>query len=78
MDYMNHWWWAWGFGGIFMILFWVLIILGIVALGRWLYSGRVGGAGGPEKAPLDIVKERYARGEITRDQYEQMRRDLQA
>jgi putative membrane protein len=79
MDYMNHWWWGPGFGWIFMVLFWVLIILGIVALGRWLFSGRGGaGAGGPEKGPLDIVKERYARGEITREQYEQMRRDLQA
>jgi len=29
-----------------------------------------------EKTPLDIVQERYARGEITKDEYEEMRRDL--
>lgn len=30
----------------------------------------------PEKTSLDIVKERYARGEITKEQYEEMRREL--
>jgi putative membrane protein len=69
-------WWGPGFGWIFMILFWVLIILGIVALGRWLFYSR--DAGGAARGPLDILKERYARGEITREQYEQMRRDLEA
>lgn len=73
---MDHWWWGPGFGWIFMILFWVVIILGIVALAKWLFSGSIGG--GPGRGPLDILKERYARGEITREQYEQMRRDLQA
>jgi putative membrane protein len=54
-----------------MILFWVLIALGIVALVKWLFS-----AGGSGKSALDILKERYAKGEIDREQYEQMRRDL--
>jgi putative membrane protein len=65
------WGWGMGFGGIFMILFWVLIALGIVALVKWLFS-----AGGSGKSALDILKERYAKGEIDREQYEQMRRDL--
>jgi putative membrane protein len=71
------WGWGMGFGWIFMILFWALVILGIVALARWIFftGGSAGGAG---KRPLDILKERYARGEITRDQYEQMRRDLES
>ena len=70
----------WGFCWIFVILFWALIILGIVALAKWLFttSGSVGSSGGAGKAPLDIVKERYARGEIDREQYEQMRRDLES
>jgi putative membrane protein len=58
-----------------MILFWVLVMLAIVALARWLSSMR---NGGPSRRPLDILQERYARGEITREQYEQMRRDLEA
>jgi putative membrane protein len=65
------WGWGMGFGGIFMILFWVLIALGIVALVKWLFSAR-----GSGKSALDILKERYAKGEIDREQYEQMRRDL--
>ncbi|HEY7761049.1 MAG TPA: SHOCT domain-containing protein [Burkholderiales bacterium] len=73
---MDHWWWGPGFGWIFMILFWIVIILGIVALAKWLFSGRNGGGLG--RGPLDILKERYARGQITREQYEQMRRDLEA
>jgi putative membrane protein len=74
MYHMSDWWGP-GFGWIFMILFWVLVILAIVALAKWLSSTRdVGSA----RRPLDILQERYARGEITRDQYEQMRRDLEA
>jgi putative membrane protein len=70
------WGWGPGFGWIFMLLFWALIILGIVALARWLfYSGNRGG--GSSRSALDILKERYARGEITREQFEQMRRDLE-
>ena len=34
-------------------------------------------SGPPSRRPLDIVKERYARGEITREQYEQMRKDFE-
>jgi putative membrane protein len=59
-----------------MILFWALILLGVVALAKWLFSG--GGGTGSARPPLDVLKERYARGEITREQYEQMRRDLES
>jgi len=69
------WGWGWGFGGIFMILFWALIILGVAALVKWLAAG--GGGERGASRPLDILKERYARGEINREQYEQMRRDLE-
>lgn len=71
------WGWGMGFGWIFMILFWALIILGIVALAKWLLSAGNPGSSA-SKQPLDILKQRYARGEITRDQYEQMRRDLES
>ena len=74
--------WGMGFGFVFMILFWVLIVLGIVALVRWLMPPR--GNGGPgaaerpsDRTPLEIVQERYARGEIDRTEYEQKKRDLQ-
>jgi putative membrane protein len=50
------------FGGVFMILWWVLIVIGFVLLVKWL-SKSAGTKGGDNKA-LDILKERYVRGEI--------------
>ncbi len=68
------WGWGMGFGWIFMILFWALVILGIVALAKWVFSAGSSSGG----RALDVLKERYARGEINREQYEQMRRDLES
>jgi putative membrane protein len=66
--------WGWiGLGMVHMLLFWVLVILGIVALTRWLAGGP--GGDGPARAS-DILKARYARGEITKEQFEQMKRDI--
>ena len=65
--------------GIVMLLFWVLVIGGIVLLVVWLFrQGQPAAATPGGRGALDILKERYARGEITREQYEQMRRDLES
>jgi putative membrane protein len=66
--------WGWiGLGMVHMLLFWVLVILGILVLGRRL-------AGGPRNELLaraiDILKARYAKGEITREEFEQIKRDI--
>lgn len=72
--------WGMGMGWIGMLLFWGLVIAGIVALVRW--AGAQSGAprnpssDAPARTPLQILQERYARGEIERDQYEIKRRDL--
>ncbi len=63
-----------GFG---MIIFWVLIIAG----GVWLVQSLSHGAGSnavtpPGESPFEILKRRYAKGEITKDQFDQMKRDL--
>ena len=64
--------WGWiGLGMAHMLLFWVLVIVGIVALAR-----SFGNSPAPGRGSLDILNERYARGELTRDQFEQMKRDL--
>lgn len=67
-----------GFGGIFMILWWVIIIAGVVALVRWLGTSGfgAGGHGGSSRQPLDILKERYARGEINEQEFQKIKRDL--
>ncbi len=66
--------------GILMMLFWVLIIGGVAWLVVWLLQQGRPSPIGPVAAgsqALEILKERYARGEITREQFEQMRRDLE-
>jgi len=71
-----------GFGGgmgIGMLLFWGLIIAAIVLLARGF--GAKPGAGEPrprENTALDILNERYARGEIGKAEFEEKRRDLKA
>jgi len=74
---MGNWGMGW-FGGIFMILFWILIIVGLVFVVRWLIqtSGRGKNSGQSGSRAIDILKERYARGEIDKAQFEDMKRDL--
>jgi putative membrane protein len=72
---MNQFGW-WGFGAVFMVLFWGLFIVGLVALVRWLAAGSSPRQAGKNTA-ADIVRERYARGEIDRQEYEQKMHDLE-
>ena len=65
-----------GFGWIFMVLFWGLVIWGIVALVRGSVGTGYNHGGSHEKTPLDILKERYARGEINKEEFESKKKDL--
>lgn len=55
-----------------MILTWVLIIWGIVSLVKHFSHHPHDG----HNHAIDILKERYAKGEITKEQYESMKKDL--
>lgn len=69
--------WGPGFGWVFMILFWVIVIVGIVAIARWVLEGRSEKTEPRVRTALELLKERYARGEIEREEFEQKRRDLE-
>ena len=66
------WWW---FMPIFMILFWGLAIWGIVALVQGL-SGSRGSDSSRADSALEVLKKRYARGEINKEEYEEKKKDL--
>ena len=69
--------WGMGMGFVFMLLFWGLVILGIAVLIRWLLAQSPPSRGSRVRTPLEIVQERYARGEIDREEYEQKKRDFE-
>ena len=65
---------GYGFGGIFMILWWILIIVGIVMLVKWL--NKSSGTEDSTNKALEILKERYARGEIDEQEFQKRKSDL--
>ncbi len=68
----------WFTGGIGMLLFWVLIIVGVIWIVQSPPRGtETGGSIMPvSESPLDILKRRYAKGEISKEQFEEIKRDL--
>ncbi len=73
---MRFWDGGWHMGGLGMIFLWVAVI-GVVVLAVWLLASRGRGAvPGSEESPETILKRRYARGEIDRDEYMRRLDDL--
>ena len=66
-----------GFGRIFLIGFWVLFLVGLVFFIKWLIrSSGSGQVGGGSSRALEILRERYARGELDRVEFEAMKMNL--
>ena len=77
----GEWDFGWGhmlFGGLMMIAFWGGLILLIVFVVRWLGRGpsHGNGASPPGARGLEILQERYARGEIDKAEYEERKQLL--
>ncbi len=64
------------FGWLMMLLFSILIIVGIVLVVRWFISEGEPKGLRTETTALDILKKRYASGEIDKEQFETMKREL--
>ena len=67
-----------GLGQIIMLAFWIAVIVGIVFLIRWLIlSTRTEGhKAHPKDSALEILRKRYAKGEIDKDEFEEKKKDL--
>jgi len=80
---MDPWMWGWGhhmgfFSIIMMALFWIAVIIAVIFLIRWLAastSHRDREAKSGESA-LEILKIRYAKGEINKEEFEAKKKDL--
>ena len=71
--------WGYGYGLIHMIV-WLVILVAIIAGVVWLVRS-IAAPGAhqlppPRSAGLDVLEERYARGEINREEYLQKKRDI--
>ena len=74
---MGNWGTGW-FGMIFMIVFWVLLVVGLVFLIKWLIQTTISGKADAStgSTAIDILKERYARGEIDKAEFEAIKKGL--
>ncbi len=69
-------WWMM-FGGIWMLVFWgVVIALVVWGISKLRERGSSGSGTTEKRDPLDMAKERYARGEISQEEFDQIKKDL--
>jgi putative membrane protein len=75
-------WMMWGygmgwFGPIIMIIFWIAVIVGIILLIRWvIVSSRKEYKVKSDESALEILKKRYAKSEISKEEFEEKKKDI--
>ncbi len=75
---MMNWGYGMGWGwSIIMMAFWIAVIVGVICLIRWvvLSTDRKSGSKSEDSA-MDILRNRYARGEINKEEFEEKKKDL--
>jgi putative membrane protein len=69
---------GWGFGmGLGMWVFWIVLIVVIVALVKIIGPGSASSTNTPDKSPMDILKARFAKGEIDEEEFNRRRHELE-
>ena len=63
-----------GFSWVFMFLFWAILIIGIAVLIKWIIHQNKDGVRG--KSAIDALKERYAKGEITHEEFQKIKKEI--
>ena len=79
MGYGYGWMHGGGWGFWLGALFWIVLAVGLVVASRaivWQRHGHSAGSEGPRETALQILQKRYARGDISREEFEQKRPDL--
>lgn len=75
--HMGAYGWGWGGMGIGMLLLWGVLIFAAVLLIKYTWGSAAVAERKREKSALDLLNERYARGEIGQEEFEQKKRDIQ-
>jgi putative membrane protein len=65
-----------GFGMGFMWIILIIIVIAVILLAKGYFSPGKKESGLPEESALDVLKKRYARGEISKEKFEEKKRDL--
>lgn len=69
-----HWMYPMGGGWFMMILWWAIIIAIVVGVVKWLSQQK--GQSQKEDSAIEVLKKRYARGEISKEEFEEKKKDL--
>jgi putative membrane protein len=67
------------YGGIFMVLLWIFVIAGLIFIIKWLVQSTTEAPGGQSSSAFDVLQipeERYARGVIDKQQFQETKRDI--